>query len=209
MTGRGSRWLPRAGRQRADDRPLLVRARERPELFGEFFAERHRPVLRYFARRVLDPEAAFDLMAETFAAAFAALPDFRGSTEEESHAWLWAIARHLLFRWRERGEVERRSMHRLGIDLPVMTTFEYERVEELADLDRVRPRVDESLAALTRDQREAVRMRVVEERDYEEIAELLGVSEVVVRARVSRGLRHLAALLEDQAEADIAVEEAS
>ncbi len=197
MTQRTPTWLPRGTQARADDRPLLVRARDQPELFGQFFAERHGQVLRFFARRVLDPETAFDLMAETFAAAFAGLGDFRGSTEEEAGAWLWAIARNLLFRWRERGEVERRSMRRLGIELPAMTTVEYDRAEELADFDRVRPRVASCLEALKRDHREAVQLRIVEERGYREIAEQLGVTEVVVRARVSRGLRQLAVMLED------------
>src|SRR4051794_27872548 len=174
-----------------DERPLLVRARERPELFEDFFVERSGQVLAYFARRVLDPETAFDLMAETFAAAFSSLGDFRGTSEESANAWIWAIARNKLLTWRQRGQIEQRSLHRLGIDLPVMSTKEYERVEELADLDRIRPAVAAALEALPGDQREAVRLRVIEERSYEEIAERYGVTEVVVRARVSRGLRRL------------------
>jgi RNA polymerase sigma-70 factor (ECF subfamily) len=204
VTERTRRWLPpRRGGSR-DERPLLVRAREQPELFGEFFAERHEQVLAFFARRVLDPETAFDLMAETFAAAFASLGDFRGTTEQEGHAWLWAIARNLLYRWRERGQVERRSLRKLGIDVPAMSAVEFERAEELADFERVRPRVAAALEELSPDHREAVRQRVVEERGYPEIAEGLGVSETVVRARVSRGLRRLAVLLEqDEAEAKV------
>lgn len=207
MTGRVPAWSRRSRRTVGDDRPLLVQARERPELFAEFFADRHEAVLRFFARRVLDPETAFDLMAETFAAAFASLRDFRGTTENEGHAWLWTIARHRLYRWRQRGEVEQRCLRRLGIEVPSMSMVEYERAEELADLDRVRPRLAGGLEALAPDQREAIRLRVVEERDYDEIAELLGVTETVVRARVSRGLRRLAEVLED-VEAGLPVEEA-
>jgi RNA polymerase sigma-70 factor (ECF subfamily) len=49
------------------------------------------------------------------------------------------------------------------------------------------------LDALPQDQREAVRLRVLDERTYAEISQRLGVSEQTARARVSRGLRALRA----------------
>jgi RNA polymerase sigma-70 factor, ECF subfamily len=178
--------------------PLLVRARADPELFADYYADRYEQVLAFFAKRVLDPETAFDLMAETFAAAFAALPKFRGETEMECHSWLWTIARNKLYRWRQRGQVERKARERLGIETAVMTSFEFERVEELADLDRISADIHGALDQLGADQREGVRLRVLEERSYEEMALQLGVSEDVARARVSRGLRQLSRLLEQQ-----------
>jgi RNA polymerase sigma-70 factor (ECF subfamily) len=207
VTARKPAWSRRGRRTTGVDRPLLVQARDRPELFAEFFAQRHEQVLRFFARRVLDPETAFDLMAETFAAAFASLPDFRGTTDNESHAWLWTIARNLLYRWRQRGEVERQCLRRLGIEVPSMSGVEYERAEELADLDRVEPRVRSCLETLPPEQQEAIRLRVIEEQPYERIAALVGTTEVVVRARVSRGLRRLAVILAD-VEAELSVKEA-
>ena len=45
-------------------------------------------------------------------------------------------------------------------------------------------------------QRDALHLRVIEERSYEEIALQLGISQQTVRARVSRGLRALAHALE-------------
>ena len=52
------------------------------------------------------------------------------------------------------------------------------------------------LEELRADQREALRLRVIEGRSYREIAITLDCSEDVVRARVSRGLRCLAAQLD-------------
>ena len=54
----------------------------------------------------------------------------------------------------------------------------------------------DELARLIDDQRDALRLRVVEERSYPEVADALGVSEQTARARVSRGLRALARALE-------------
>ena len=51
----------------------------------------------------------------------------------------------------------------------------------------------ELLRALPADQRAAVRARVIDGLDYSEAADVLGCSEMVVRQRVSRGLRRLRA----------------
>jgi len=56
----------------------------------------------------------------------------------------------------------------------------------------------EGLAGLPADQREALLKRVVQERSYEEIAHELRCSEVVVRQRVSRGLRTLRSEMEER-----------
>ncbi len=64
-----------------------------------------------------------------------------------------------------------------------------------ADLERIEELLDPRLAAaeqlldgLPVDQREAIRSRVVDERDYAEIAASVGLSEHIIRKRVSRGL---------------------
>ncbi len=48
----------------------------------------------------------------------------------------------------------------------------------------------------TADQREALRLRVIEGRPYPVVAEQLAISEPTARKRVSRALRHLAAALD-------------
>jgi RNA polymerase sigma-70 factor (ECF subfamily) len=47
------------------------------------------------------------------------------------------------------------------------------------------------------DYRECVQARILEQRSYSEIAASLGISEEVVRARVSRGLKQLKKELAD------------
>lgn len=152
--------------------------------------------MRFLARRTYDPEAAVDLVAETFAAAFEGRASFRGETDDEQAGWLYGIARNQLGSWYRRGDVERRAIRRLGVDVRPPTDEEHDRIEDLAELAELRARVAELLDELPEDARAAVRLRVVEERSYPEAAEALGVSEQVVRARVSRALRALGARLE-------------
>jgi RNA polymerase sigma-70 factor (ECF subfamily) len=178
-------------------RSRFVRARDDPSTFADVYVEYHEQVLGFFARRTLDPETAFDLMAETFAELFASLEAFRGETDEQGLAWMWTVARHKLYRWRERGQVERRSLERLGVPIASLGPVEYDRIEDLADLQRFRPLLEDALAQLSDDQRYVLRLRVIEHRDYEHIAEACGVSSQVVRARVSRALRRMASSLNE------------
>jgi RNA polymerase sigma-70 factor, ECF subfamily len=60
----------------------------------------------------------------------------------------------------------------------------------------MRGEVTAQLARLPPEQRDALRMRFVDELGYPEVARRLQVSEDAARARVSRGLRRLAAALD-------------
>jgi RNA polymerase sigma factor (sigma-70 family) len=156
-----------------------------------------RRMAAFLVRATHDPEVAMDLVGETFATAIRDGRRFRGTTEAEESAWLYAISRHLLTSWYRRGEVEKRAMARLGVERPSIEPEELARLVELGGLAQVRERVARSLQALPTDQREAVERRVVGEWSYEEIAASCQISVEAARARVSRGLRTLAALLDE------------
>jgi RNA polymerase sigma-70 factor (ECF subfamily) len=157
----------------------------------------HAPeLLRYFARRTLSPEVAVDLVAETFARAFERRADLHGDEAPgAARAWLFTVARRLLLDGLRRGGAEQAAVRRLGVTRRPLDDEEYDRVERLATTSLLREQVAERLASLPADQRVALRLRVVDEHDYATIARTLGVTEQVVRARVSRGLRTLRAHL--------------
>ncbi|MDQ3630668.1 MAG: sigma-70 family RNA polymerase sigma factor [Actinomycetota bacterium] len=161
------------------------------DAISRLYADHARQVLRFCARRTLDPEAAVDLVAECFAVAFEQRGRYRGSTDEEALGWLYGIARNLISGYHRRGAVHRRAVSRLGVERRALRSEEYERIEELAGLGELRRQVAAGLLELPADQQEAIRLRVVEELDYPEVAARTGASEQTVRARVSRGLRSL------------------
>jgi RNA polymerase sigma factor (sigma-70 family) len=143
-------------------------------------------MLRFFMRRTFDPEVAVDLVADTFVAAIAARVSFRGESDEDAARWLYGIARHRLADFQRHGAVERRALERAGFQRRALSDPEYERIEELAGLSELRDNVAAGLDGLGREQREALVLRVVQERSYEEVATALGISEQTARARVSR-----------------------
>jgi RNA polymerase sigma factor (sigma-70 family) len=88
-------------------------------------------------------------------------------------------------------EVELAAVARIGVHRIALTDDELRRVEELGAAEEARAQVQSAVADLPPDQREVVLLRFVHELSYAEIAERLGVSNVVVRARISRALRRL------------------
>lgn len=159
-----------------------------------------RSLVTFFARRTYDAEIAAELTAETFASAVEDRASFRGGGDNVAAAWLYAIARHQLSGWLRHARVEREALGRLGLQPPELGSGEIERIEELAGMAQLRADVAAGLDELTEEHRAALRARIVEERSYPEVAAQLGVSEQVARARVSRGVRALAAKLPARAE---------
>ena len=149
-------------------------------------------LLRFFARRTLQPEVAVDLAGETFARAFAKRSHYRGHDDAEAVAWIYGIARRELSMYFRRGVVERRALARLGVERGPLTDIDYERIEDLASLRSHQAALAAGLASLSVDQRQALQLRIVEERSYAELASTLGITEQTARARVSRALRALA-----------------
>lgn len=156
-----------------------------------FYREHARTLLLFFTRRTFDAEAALDLTAESFAAAFASRRTFRGATDQEAGGWLFAIARRQLARYFEAGAVSQELVRRLGVETPVAAGAELERIEEMAGLGTLRAGLRDQLVALDAGQRKALWLRVVNEQPYARVAQQLGISEQAARARVSRALRAL------------------
>jgi RNA polymerase sigma-70 factor (ECF subfamily) len=171
------------------DTELLLAARSCSEPFGVFYERHFAAVLGYFRRRVAGPEEAFDLAAETFAAALDSVPRFRPGPEPPL-AWLFAIARHKLSESVRRSRVQDEARRALAMQPIELDDAAIEILENLADAPAV-----ELLDTLTPEQREAIQAHHLQDRGYAEIAADLRCSESVVRKRVSRGLAALQAQL--------------
>jgi RNA polymerase sigma-70 factor (ECF subfamily) len=143
-------------------------------------------------RRTADTEVALDLWAETFAQALAGRRRFRGTTDAEAAGWLFGIARRQLALYYRRGRAEQRALHKLGLERPPADDELIAEIERRSGLDELRRELSSALAALSDPVREAVRLRIVDELPYADVARSLRISEPAARARVSRGLAALA-----------------
>jgi RNA polymerase sigma factor (sigma-70 family) len=176
------------------DADLLAATKEEPDAFATFYDRYERAILGYFFRRTRDAELAADLTAEVFAAALSTAHSYRPESTTAA-AWMFTIAHHTLARSLRRGRVEERARHRLGI----RDGFELDhgQVEKIESTLAGEGWVNGLLERLPPDQQEAVRARILDELPYQEIAERLQTSELVIRKRVSRGLASLRERLEE------------
>ena len=137
---------------------------------------------------------AADLAAETFTAALYSLRS-SGQVPANPVAWLITIAHNKLIDSRRRGRVEADTRRRLGLEPLVLDDEALRRVEEMTSATDV---ALELARQLPPDQFQALQARVLQERDYEDIAAELELSEAVVRKRVSRALRFLRTAMRDR-----------
>jgi RNA polymerase sigma factor (sigma-70 family) len=181
----------------AEDDDLLARfSAGDADAFVAFYRRHLASVVGFFLRRTGDPELAADLTAEVFAAALLAAERYRPG-DRPALAWLYGIAAHKLVDSRRRGRVEDRARRRLALEPLTLDDGGIERVQELASGGAEEARLRDALAALPAAQRDAVLERIVAERPYSDIAASIECSELLVRQRVSRGLRALRSHLED------------
>jgi RNA polymerase sigma-70 factor (ECF subfamily) len=176
------------GRQdRRTDEQLLAATATDAEAFAVFYRRHLRSVLAYLVHRTGRSDLAADLAAETFAGALQSAPTY--SASGHARGWLFAIANNKLADSARRHAVADRSRRELGMAAVELTDHDLERAEELLDAQRLD--VAALLEELPPEQREALQSRIVEERDYRELAAEWSCSEAVIRQRVSRGLSAL------------------
>jgi RNA polymerase sigma factor (sigma-70 family) len=179
------------------DAEILLASQTDPNAFTELYRRHAEDILRYFARRTLDPEAAAELTAETFAAALATRANYT-DMGVNGVAWLYGIARNQLGRFFRTQRVSAASRRRLGMPERELPAEDYERIEDLVDFAPIRHAIVEALDTISADQREALQLHVIEGLPYPAVATRLSCTEDNARQRVSRGLRKLAIQLQAQ-----------
>src|SRR5581483_3326817 len=169
------------------DAELLAAARTDASAFRVFYERYAERVYGYHLRRTREPEAAHDLTAETFAQAWLSRRRFRDRAGGTAGPWLFAIARNVLVTSVRRQRLERNACERLGLFVEAPAEPDDAWLEGLDDvLDEIP---------------DAVRLRVVHELEYEDVARELGTTPAAARVRVHRGLSALRHRLRQRLEA--------
>jgi RNA polymerase sigma factor (sigma-70 family) len=170
------------------DASLLAAARNDPDAFRELYGRYAEAVNDYFVRRTGSRAAALDLTAETFAQMWFVRARFQDGANGSAAPWIYGVARNVLLMSVRRGAIERRAMERLGLqgrlDCP---DYLEAAVPETSWADGA----DELLETLPVHLREAVRLRVLEDLEYSDIARELGTTPGAARVQVHRGLKAL------------------
>ncbi len=163
--------------------------------FVELYDRLNRRLMSYLSRRVPDCDVAAELWAECWAVAFENWQSRRGVSSAESEAWVFGIARNMLAGYYRSGSVERRALDRLRRAGTERVSAPDEELERVIDRESLRSVFSRALSTLPPKRHRALRLRIVDELEYDEVAYALGCSEQAARAHVSRGLRGLAEAL--------------
>jgi RNA polymerase sigma-70 factor (ECF subfamily) len=174
------------------DAELLRAARTDAGAFRTLYDRYAARIHGFHLARTGSADGAHDLTAETFARAWLGRNRFRDESGGSAGPWLFGIARFVLLESVRRGRLERSACEKLGIaaERPAVDP-EPEWAEEL----------DDALDGLPADQREALRLRIVDDLDYTAVARELGTTPGAARVRVHRALSALRGRLTNPKEA--------
>ncbi len=173
------------------DESLVKRAREGDFDAFEVLFDRHRLLVYRFAYQMVNKrDDAEDMVQEAFVRAYQNLHRYRD--EAKFTTWLLRIVSNLCT------DQARMSQRRNNLEqkeakgaLDWMTTGSFENPIDNLELDRKRLALRKALAALPEHHRQMIVMRDIEEREYSDIAEVLGCTIGGAKLRVLRARRAL------------------
>ncbi len=185
------------------DESLMFRYKRGEVRAFEVLMVRHRgPIFNFIFRYTRDRTAAEDLMQETFLRLIKAVESYERSAKFTT--FLYTIARNLCV------DASRRGKHRqvTSLDAPVHgSEDQVPLVERIADgqkssdgkvLDQeLGEKLKKAIEELPDDQREIFLLREVSDLQFNEIADIVGISENTVKSRMRYALEKLRQSLED------------
>ncbi|WP_433327830.1 RNA polymerase sigma factor [Spirillospora sp. CA-294931] len=179
--------------QQLDDAGVIALSLDEPEWFSVLF-DRHGHRIHDYAARRLGVQAAEDIVAETFFAAFRQRHAY-DQTRSLARPWLYGIATNLIARHRRTEERYYRTLHRTGDD-PVDLPMDDAVLERVAAQNLERPLAG-ALAGLSRGDRDVLLLVAWGDLTYEEVADALGLRIGTVRSRLHRARRKVRSALAD------------
>ncbi len=170
------------------DASIIERSIDDAAAFDAVFERHHDRVRRYVVSRI-GPDAADDVVADTFVEAFRSRAGFDAGAGSDAAPWLLGIATNMLARHRaaERRWLERCASHPLEVGEAAFDELAVTRLDARAR----RGRIARAIGQLPARERVPLLLHVLGGCSYEEVARALDVPIGTVRSRISRGTARL------------------
>jgi RNA polymerase sigma-70 factor, ECF subfamily len=171
-----------------DDTILLKAAIVNPTVFNGLYKIFIHPIYHYIYNRIGEARQAEDLTAQVFLEALESLPKYH----HDGHfaAWLFSIARHKVVDYyrnlHPEVPIENKYSNLNNQGDPLSTVIQIEETQRLAGL----------IQRLNKDDQELLRLRLVAELEFGEIARLINDKMEATKKRYYRLLTHLRQQLE-------------
>lgn len=173
------------------DHELVAAAREGDELAFQEVVRRYRtPITNFIYRMLNDYEMAIDLAQETFVRVYTSIGRYEANYSFSTY--IYRIASNLAI-----SEIRKRKRRRVVSFFSVFQSDDGETIEhdpadnrQIAEdallEDERRQAVTRAIATLPEKYRSALVLRDIEDHSYDQIAEILGLSEGTVKSRINR-----------------------
>jgi RNA polymerase sigma-70 factor, ECF subfamily len=197
-------FFPAVHNKTASDHELIEAVKCGDETaFDEVVSRYRQPITNYIFRILNDYEEAVDLSQETFVRVYFAIERYH--TEYAFSTYIYRIATNLAI-----SEIRKRKRRKL---LSLTGLFQADDDEKefditdnknLQDVDLIefekKASISRAIAALPEKYRVPIVLRDIEERNYDQVAEILGLSLGTTKSRISRGRAMLREKLKTQFE---------
>jgi RNA polymerase sigma-70 factor (ECF subfamily) len=158
------------------------------ESFRALFDRFYGPLFRFFQKRGFSTEESQDLIQETFLRVYVGIADFRG--ESRGVHWLFRIAANTALKAVRHRTAAKRAGESVPLDGEEAGSEGSAPLRQLLDKER-KERLAEAIERLPAQMRRCVRLRVLQDLDYGEIAEILQISPSTVKVQLFKARKRL------------------
>ena len=170
------------------DEQLVARAQGGDKRAFELLVRKYQYKIVQLVSRLVGDADAPDVAQETFIKAWRALKNFRG--QSAFYTWLYRIGINTA-----KNHLVARGRRPTNQDIDVDEAEQFGHTEQMSDVDtpeavllseEIREKVEETIAKLPPDLRQAITLRELDGLSYEEIAEVMNCPIGTVRSRIFR-----------------------
>ena len=178
-----------------EEKQLLEKIKENPELFGKIFDAYYKPMFNYIFHRIADYDISRDVAADTFLKAYLNINSFTWKNVSII-TWLYRIATNEINYYYRKNRVTSMSLDLLGSQANILFEFddyqtEKQLIENELKLNEDFARVQRSLKKLNIKYQEVLSLRFFEKKSLKEISEILDKKEGTIKSLLTRGLDKL------------------
>lgn len=177
---------------------LVEKAKSDPQAFGSLFDAHYPEILRYALRRTADVQAAQDITSEVFSKALIGIGKFRWQGIPFA-AWLYRIANNETADYYKHGKIQQISLEQVPeYGLGSSPAAEEELINAESELKRHQQylALHEKIVKLDNKYQEIISLRFFQDKQINEISQILGKPEGTVKSLLHRGLEQLKVFME-------------
>jgi len=175
--------------QSTDDGQLLADIEQDPDAFEAFYRRHVDAVMRFAARRCQTSADVADVVSGTFLAVRTSASSF-DSRRGTPRSWLFGIAAHEVATVQRRDVRERGTAQRMA-GRALLEEEDCARLDDRIAAEQLAPRLSEALRRAPASEREIFLLVAYEDLTPSEAAQVLNISAVAARVRLTRVRRRL------------------